>query len=225
MAIFVKTPTLSPVKTRLAADIGRSAAETLYLASTQAVASIAVQAQAQAGLRPYWAIAEDAAINTPHWPTFDHLAQGEGSLGERMGTIYRDIRARHHAAILIGADAPQLSARSLADAAGWLASDSPRYVIGRACDGGFWLFGGNTAIASAVWTQPEYSQADTAERFMQSINAIGQWHELEVLRDIDTVGDIAPALHALRSLTAPTPEQLRLVHILNAAPEFSAATT
>ena len=217
LAVFVKTPSLSPIKTRLAADIGRGAAEMLYVALTRAVASIATQAraQAQAGLCPYWAVAEDTAFSQSYWPIFDHVVQGEGSLGERMGMIYRALRERHRAVILIGADAPQLSAQSLGDAVQWLASDTPRHVIGRACDGGFWLFGSNTDISRSAWTAPEYSRPDTAERFMASIGDSAQWRELEVLRDIDTVSDIAPVLHALRSLTSLTPEQARLVRMLD----------
>lgn len=215
LAIFVKTPPLSAVKTRLAVDLGRTAAERLYLASAQAVASVAEQAQTYADIRAYWAVAEHAAVGTPQWPVFSHLAQGNGSLGERMATIYRTVREHHCAAILIGADAPQLSAQLLSKAAEWLAADTPRYVMGRACDGGFWLFGGNTAIAGSAWTRPKYSRPDTADRFVQSIAEIGQWLELDVLRDIDTVDDIAPTLHALHSLAAPTSEQLRLAQILD----------
>ena len=44
VAIFVKTPSLSAVKTRLWPGIGRRNAEALYLSSAQAVASVAMQA-------------------------------------------------------------------------------------------------------------------------------------------------------------------------------------
>jgi hypothetical protein len=40
IAIFVKTPGVSPVKTRLAANLGQENAEAFHLASSRAVESI-----------------------------------------------------------------------------------------------------------------------------------------------------------------------------------------
>lgn len=211
VAIFVKTPTLSPVKTRLWPGIGRRRAEALYLLSAEAVASVARQA---GGVQPYWAVAETAAMHSNAWLDLPHLSQGEGSLGERMAHVYRQLRQRHHAAVLIGADAPQLSAASLLKAAEWLSCTNSRLVLGRADDGGFWLFGGNSHLPDQAWTSVRYSAPDTAMEFTRAMRGGGHWLELESLRDIDAADDIPRALASLAAINAPTAAQVRLLRWL-----------
>lgn len=211
VAIFVKTPSLSPVKTRLWPGIGRRNAEALYVSSAQAVASVAMQARDHGRIEPYWAVAEGVALQTGAWTDLPLLSQGAGSLGARMAQVYRLLRHRHHAAILIGADAPQLTADALRRAADWLSGAESRQVIGRAEDGGFWLFGGNVPLVDHAWTNVRYSAPDTATQFMRSMHGSAAWLELETLRDLDTADDI-PYVHAgLAALAAPTPAQVRLM--------------
>ena len=96
VAIFVKTPGLSPIKTRLAASIGQSAAEWFHLMSAKAVESVVLRAShADGALSPYWAVAEKQALDTPHWKSFQTIWQGEGSLGERLSHIYDELIERH----------------------------------------------------------------------------------------------------------------------------------
>lgn len=211
IAIFVKTPVLSPVKTRLWPGIGRRCAEALYLLSAEAVASVVQQAN---GMQPYWAVAEAAALHSDAWLDLPHLPQGEGSLGERMAHVYRLLRQRHHAALLIGADAPQLAIASLRKAADWLGCVESRLVLGPARDGGFWLFGGNSPLPDQAWTSVRYSAPDTAVEFMRAMRAGGRWLELESLRDIDTADDIPHAIASLTAIDAPTTAQVRLLQWL-----------
>ena len=216
VAIFVKTPSLSPVKTRLWPGIGRRNAEALYVSSAHAVASVAIQASEHGTIEPYWAVAEDVALPADPWTDLPQLPQGSSFLGERMARVYARLRETHHAAILIGADAPQLTAHALQRAAVWLSGVESRLAIGRADDGGFWLFGGNAPLDDAAWTGVRYSAPDTAAQFMRAMHGSGAWLELETLRDLDTVDDI-PRVHAsLETLTAPTPAQLRLMRELEA---------
>lgn len=214
LAIMVKTPGLSPVKSRLWPGMGRSEAEALYLSSAHAVASVAQQAGHSFGIRPYWAVAEAAALQTGAWPEFPRLPQGAGGLGERMAHVYRQLRKKHSAAILVGGDAPQLTASALGKAADWLSSGDARLVIGRAPDGGFWLFGGNTDLTDHAWTKVSYGAPDTAERFIQAMEGAGCWMELEPLRDIDTVADLPHVLASLAALASPTPVQAQLMERL-----------
>ena len=88
IAIFVKTPGLSPVKTRLAATLGREAAEAFHLASSQSVSSVAQSLGRQADIKGYYAVAEETALNHSYWEDMPCLWQGEGGLGERMAHIY-----------------------------------------------------------------------------------------------------------------------------------------
>ncbi|MEZ0472429.1 TIGR04282 family arsenosugar biosynthesis glycosyltransferase [Luteimonas salinilitoris] len=223
IAIFVKTPSLSPVKTRLWPGIGRRNAEALYLSSAQAVASVAMQACDHGEIEPYWAVAEGVALQTGAWIDLPLLAQGVGSLGARMAQVYRLLRHRHHAAILIGADAPQLTAQALQRAAHWLSGAEPRLAIGRAEDGGFWLFGGNTPLDDDAWTRVRYSTLGTAVQFMHAMHGSGAWLELETLRDLDTADDIPHVLAGLAALAAPTPAQQRLMGELETLADIAEA--
>lgn len=210
LAIFVKTPGLSPVKTRMCPRLGQRQAETLHLLSAEAVASVAARAARSGALRPYWAVAEVDALGSDAWADLPHLAQGEGGLGERMTRVYDALLRVHGAAMLIGADAPQVQAHDLVQACEGLASGERRLTLGRARDGGFWLFGGNVVIPEHSWTGVTYSAGDTADAFMRSVGPIGRWSELRELHDLDTPDDLAPVLASLRELRDPTPAQSRL---------------
>lgn len=210
VAIFVKTPTLSPVKTRLWPALGRRGAETLHLISAEAVASVAQEAQRRTSLTPYWAVAESAAMDDNIWVDLPCVSQGTGTLGERMSHVYRTLRKRHRGTMLIGADAPQIAPESLEAASRWLQSDESHLVIGRAHDGGFWLFGGNVDLPKAVWTRPQYSASDTVAQFVRGMRDYGRWLELDRLHDIDTADDIPHAAASLAAIKAPTAAQRRM---------------
>jgi len=211
VAIFVKTPSLSPAKTRLWPGLGRPRAQALYLAAAGAVASVAEAAQRDGCVQAYWAVAEDLRLTADAWRGLPQLPQGHGSLGERMAQVYRLLRRQHRGAVLIGADTPQLVAAALERAGHWLQSDEPRLVIGRATDGGFWLFGGNADLPESAWLEPRYSTAATADEFVAAMQGHGRWLQLETLRDIDTVDDLPHVRTHLAALAAPTQAQRQLL--------------
>jgi rSAM/selenodomain-associated transferase 1 len=216
LAIFVKTPGLSPVKTRLARGIGPSAAEDFHRHAAAAVADVARQArQTLPALTAYWAVAEAEAMTAPPWRDLPCLAQGDGDLGARMRHIYDRLRARHGAALLIGADAPQLQATDLQAACLALASHDA--VIGPSADGGFWLFGGRVALPAAAWDATPWSQADTRERFVDALGAITV-ATLRTLRDVDDRDDLPALRDALAALPAPTATQCALADLLRGLP-------
>lgn len=214
LAIFVKTPGLSPVKTRLAQGVGRLRAESFYVASAEAVASVALQAQGHDGPTAYWAVAEASALTADAWLDLPRIPQGCGTLGERMDQVYRLLLAKHGFALLVGADTPQMGVDNLLLASNWLSSEEPRLVIGRATDGGFWLFGGNTALPRPAWRSPVYSSNRTAADFITAMSPFGRWLEVDSLADVDHVDDLPRVLHELESLQQPTPAQQRLAQWL-----------
>lgn len=214
LGIFVKTPTLSPVKTRLWPALGRDQATAVFEHSAEATRSVVARAMADGSLQGYWAVAEAAALHQNRWIKLPTIAQGAGGLGERMAQVYNQLRREHHAAILIGADSPQLAAAALQAAAAWLDASEPRLVIGPADDGGFWLFGGNVDLPAETWLQPEYSQADTANTFRAGLDGLGEWLILSSLRDIDQAEDVGHVASALAHLPDPTSEQSSLQDFL-----------
>lgn len=211
IAIFVKTPRFSPVKTRLWPDLGRCNAEALYLLSAEAVREVACAASGPIPTQAYWAVAEPHAIDTDAWGDLPCIPQGGGGLGTRMATVYAQLRERHRGVVLIGADAPQIAPRELQRAADWLAHPEPRLAMGRAHDGGFWLFGGNTNLPLHHWQDVAYSVAETAEMFSAQMRRHGRWLELGALSDIDRASDIPMACTQLALLDAPVPAQQRLL--------------
>mgnify|MGYP003396874418 CR=1 FL=1 len=212
LAIFVKTPGHSPLKTRLARTIGQDAAEAFHRHAVAAVADVVVQAQAaMPGLVAYWAVAEADALDAPLWRDLPRVAQGEGDLGARMRHVCTVLRERHGRALLIGADAPQLQATDLVDACAAL--DTRDHALAPSEDGGFWLFATRTAVPEAAWSRTPWSQADTSERFLDAL-APTPVAALRRLRDVDTIDDLAPLAEALDALSAPTPKQAALAHWL-----------
>lgn len=207
IAIFVKTPGRSPVKTRLAAAIGDAAARAWYARAAAVVAELAAAAARTCGATVYFAVAEADALDDAAWADLPCLPQGDGGLGLRMGRVHAELVRRHGAGVLLGADAPQLGARDLRDALAWCVHREPRQAIGRARDGGFWLYAGNRAVPGAVWDGVPYSQADTETRFRTSFASYGPFLDLTVLTDVDQAADLAALRRELSALSDPTPGQ------------------
>ena len=211
LAIFVKTPGRSAIKTRLAAVTGAAYAQQWYELAADAVASVAIRACAECGLTAYWAVAETGAEAA--WRGLPTIVQGAGDLGTRMARVHSELVERHGFAMLVGADAPQLAAEAIGQAAHWLdagAVAGPRLALGPAADGGFWLFGSNRVIPLQAWTQVSYSQADTGRHCRQSMQPYGAWETLACLTDADRVEDLKPVQQALDALSDPTTEQRAL---------------
>ncbi|MGQ0798615.1 MAG: TIGR04282 family arsenosugar biosynthesis glycosyltransferase [Pseudomarimonas sp.] len=213
LAIFVKTPGHSPIKTRLAAGIGESAALLWYAAAAAATASIAEQVSKSCALPVYWAVAEADALADSRWAGLPRLSQGVGGLGERMARVHAELVTRHGGGILIGADAPQLVASELLRAAHWLQSEAPRLVLGPANDGGFWLMGANRVLPQQDWMAIAYSQPHTAVEFRGRMQAHGAWLELAQLADVDHADDLVALVHALQSLAEPSTTQRQLLQL------------
>lgn len=210
IAIFVKTPGRSPVKTRLARTIGPRRAEALYRRCAAAVAEVAEIAAEHV----YWALAEHPGDVASEWPGFAHLQQGQGSLGERMHRVHSELVSRHGSGFLLGADAPQIDSAELIRAAAWLDTDRPRHVIGPARDGGFWTIGGNHVTAMEQWTRVPYSRADTLFEFRRSLGNGSEWLELSKLTDLDTEADMSRVTAELGKLREPLQSQRALLEAL-----------
>jgi glycosyltransferase A (GT-A) superfamily protein (DUF2064 family) len=208
VAIFVKTPGLSPLKTRLAATIGVDAATQWYRLAAGATAAALAQVP---GVIAYWAVAERPALAAAEWPGLPHLAQGDGTLGERMGRVHSELVHRHGRGILLGADTPQVDPADLARAATWLEDPAPRLVMGPARDGGFWLLGANRVLPAAAWTRAPCGRDDTAAGFRAAMTPFGAWLDLPTLTDVDEATDLAAMLAEMNRLEAPLAAQRDLV--------------
>ena len=208
LAIFVKTPGLSPIKTRLAHAIGAAAAEEFYRCAAAAVAAVARAAVDEGvDVTPYWAVAERTALAHPDWREFPTLWQGHGELADRLEHVHNELRTRHEQILLIGADAPQISSIHLVRALAALCDPATPFTLGRARDGGFWLFGSRVEIPRHVWQSVHYSDPRTADELAGALGAFGNVTYLSELTDVDTANDLAYLRGELAALTTPLPEQ------------------
>ena len=182
IAIFVKTPGASPLKTRLAASLGKEKAEYFYHLSLKSI----ISTLKKTAINPYWAIAEKQCLNNPLWSDFNRLHSGEGDLGDRQSHIYHELLKSHDAVILIGADAPQLSFEIIEQAMEALKTHD--YVIGPANDGGYYLLAGRINIAAEVWSTTPWSDAKTRATLVDQLDS--KPYELGMLSDVDIESDL-----------------------------------
>lgn len=185
VAIFVKTPGLSPIKTRLARDIGEAQALAVYRRLLELTERQVRDAAATGLIDGYFAVAEEDAMGDPLWSSLPVVAQGEGDLGMRLAKVYTELEGRYRRVLLIGADCPELTAELLLEAAA-----GERFTVGPAVDGGFYLFAGSTPLPSSLWQGVEYSAATTAKMLIDRLSAFGAVQLLPTLADIDTVDDL-----------------------------------
>ena len=168
LGIFVKTPELSEVKTRLADDIGRDAAHEVYERSLQVCEDVSRMAMDFAGgnLCCYWMVGEAEGVSHPRWKGLPCAHTGEGGLGSRLATVQHWLLERHRRAILLGSDCPQLSPELLADLA---AREEAGVVVGPASDGGFYLFASEDPLERETWESVAYSRKDTLKQLLAAI--------------------------------------------------------
>jgi glycosyltransferase A (GT-A) superfamily protein (DUF2064 family) len=212
LVIFVKTPGASPVKTRLAREIGVEKAEEFYRMSLRATEARAKVLQSRIdGLRVYWAVAEKDCNQSSIWSAFPSLYQGEGDLGDRLSEIYRQSLEAHASVCFIGADSPHISTAQLANCIQKTESGQrDGFQLGRTSDGGFYFFGGGIRIPEEVWTGIEYSTERTAEELSRRLNAYGSVGSLPADFDVDTYEDLV-RLSELKFRDDLLPEQKEMI--------------
>lgn len=191
LAIFAKTPGLSPVKTRLAADIGVERAEQFYRHSVKCLEELAldVMRESQGDLVAYWAVGEENGLDHTLWQNLDRLWTGNGSLGERLDHVYSTLLERHDHVILIGTDSPQLSSAQILEAHAHLKIKTG-HVIGPADDGGYYLYGGHTSLPRDLWLSVPYSAPETCVTFAEKLSTYGSIHFMGQEFDVDHFDDL-----------------------------------
>ena len=114
--------------------------------------------------------------------------QGDGDLGQRMDRALTRALAQHDSAILMGTDAPQVTAATLKNAAVALAQHDAVFVP--ALDGGYALVG-LTRPQPELFTQMPWSTSQVmAESRTRARHAGLRWLELDPVADIDEPPDL-----------------------------------
>ena len=180
LIIFIKNPVLGKVKTRLAATMGEEKALLVYealLAHTRATA------QAPACRRSLYY--SDFADEGDAWAP-EHVikkVQEGADLGERMSRAFAAVLQENERAVIIGSDAPGISAGLLEEAFQRLSEND--FVIGPTFDGGYYLLG-MKRHEPAVFRNIDWSTPEVFAQTMAVIQGLGKTcYELRRLADID----------------------------------------
>ena len=184
--VMVKVPRPGRVKTRLARDIGATAAARWSRHQT---------ARLLRRLRdPRWQLVlsvspDREGLTSRIWPAdIPRLPQGAGDLGDRMA---RALRSTPGPTLLVGADIPDLGKQQIARA--FRALGDHASVLGPATDGGYWLVGlrhpsrAPAAMFRDVRWSTRYALADTLPTLPAPVA------RTDVLSAVDTVADLPPS--------------------------------
>jgi rSAM/selenodomain-associated transferase 1 len=209
LVVFVKTPGMSPIKTRLADVIGRVRAQEFYCLSLAAVEATVAEVAESKHICPYWSVAEEDGLAHPRWQRFARLHQGTDGLGERLSRVFAALQGRHGIVIGIGADSPQITPEIIRRAIDCLqqADERSAHVVGRCHDGGFYLVGTNHPLSPKTWQDVPFSTSAAAERLIANLAAQGTVHELMRLSDVDRFEDLAVMMDELKAIPNPSMAQ------------------
>lgn len=202
--IFVRAPERGRVKTRLAADVGDEAAlriyETLALQTIDAARGLGDEATVRVCYTP--AGAGKAVRGWLGEDGLDYRPQGEGGLGERMQSAFRDaFDDGAERVVIVGSDLPEMSADLLREAFDLL--ERHPAVLGPALDGGYYLLGLRSPLP-AVFRGIPWSTGKVLERTLARFAEAGVEPELLALRnDVDTADDLPAEWRSARIAGRP----------------------
>jgi rSAM/selenodomain-associated transferase 1 len=192
VVVMAKYPAPGSVKTRLAAQIGGTAACRLYTAFVGDLAD----RLARARLPVCWAVWPPEAPFAALIPGQRCIAQVGRDLGERLDAAIRACAgASPLPVIAIGADAPHLEPACLLEAAAALGGGAD-VVLGPAADGGYYLIGLRTPCAALFQGIEWGSSSVLAATLARAQAARLRVHLLAETFDVDDVAGLA-ALRAL----------------------------
>ena len=191
LAIFVKTPGFSPLKTRLASGIGTEKALEFYRLSLKATVEFA---SALKNLNPhleiFWAVAEKEAMNSDFWSDFPVICQGSGTLGERLSSIYDKLLQEFGTVFFMGADSPHLNVQKIGMNFLQFSRSENEFLLGQTDDGGFYVFGGKRKLSKENWLSIEYSSQNTYCELVKVLEKFSPVKTLEKNFDIDYIDDL-----------------------------------
>ncbi|MEO7532016.1 MAG: TIGR04282 family arsenosugar biosynthesis glycosyltransferase [Sediminibacterium sp.] len=193
LIIFVRTPELGMVKTRLAKTMGDADALAIYQALLQHTRAITVNYSCDKFL--FYA---GTTNSNDIWDDTCYIKkeQSGNHLGERMLHAFTDLFSKGYKEVLIiGSDCPGLTPALIHTAFEQLATK--KIVIGQSMDGGYYLLG-MTELISSLFEDKAWSTDRLCEQTIQTINESKlSYSLLPVLADIDTEEDWIQNRHLL----------------------------
>lgn len=194
LVIMLKEPRPGRVKTRLGRDIGMTAAAWWFRHQTRTLIRRLQDPRWQLLL----AVSPDrAGLSSRIWPAhLPRMAQGSGTLGDRMARALRE--QRPGPVCVIGADIPGITRAHIARA--FAALGASEAVFGPAPDGGYWLIGLKNArpappslFRNVRWST-QHALADTRASIPGLRVAL-----VDPLRDVDRLSDLRMTAQGARA--------------------------
>lgn len=194
VVVFAKAPDAGRVKTRLAAELGDEVAVGLYRCFVADLAQMVARLADSLGapVHPVLAYAGGAdheGFEPFRKGGFEFVAQGQGTLGERLSRVSR--RCFDDGAdqiVIIGTDSPTLGPRHVRGALAGL--EDADVVVGPSFDGGYYLIGLGGAHV-AVFDGIDWSTARVFGQTMRRCREASLLCEaLEFWYDVDTFEDL-----------------------------------
>jgi len=188
--VFVKLPGLTPVKSRLAAELGEVKARDLYrLFARDIVARLALQ---KADLKVFFYPPKGKGA-ARRWlgsvPGY-HPQRGT-DLGSRMKNAFVEMFAQGYSKVLLlGSDSPDLPAKYMADA--WRFLKRQDAVLGPTEDGGYYLLGfERNAFDDRVFKGIEWSSDAVCRQTIEIMAGVGvRFRQLAAWYDVDRPEDL-----------------------------------
>lgn len=134
----------------------------------------------------------------------DHLPQRGGSFGARLQAAVKEVGRRHRGPlILVGSDAPELSATEISIAVDSLRRRPQTVVLGPARDGGFYLLAGHGPFDEEL-AAVDWCCSETTATLLAALAASGRPVELlGELGDLDRPADLGHWLVGRRAQADP----------------------
>ncbi len=183
LVVFAKAPVIGGAKSRLAADIGAAGAWRVYRAMCarlfprlrdprwETVLAVTPDRAAARAFSDLWGRSEP------------RVGQGSGDLGDRLERVLN----RQGPTIVIGADAPQVTAHDIW--CGFKALRRADLVFGPAADGGFWLIGVSRPTPRGALSHIRWSSGDALADTQAAFGEAARVVHLRRLRDVDDGAD------------------------------------
>ncbi|MBA9076477.1 TIGR04282 family arsenosugar biosynthesis glycosyltransferase [Rufibacter quisquiliarum] len=188
LLVFVRTPKLGKVKTRLARTVGDAKALQVYEALLQHTHAVAARVAAEK-----WVCYADEVPEHDAWSDrgFVRQQQPPGDLGTRMLSLFAlGLLEGYSSILVIGSDCPGLSSEILEEAFQKLEQPSCDLVMGPAQDGGYYLLGLKCLhpelFLEKPWSTSEVQAATLATALELQLNVA----LLPTLSDIDVEEDL-----------------------------------
>lgn len=184
---FVKTPGLSPSKTRLIPSLGPERTLSCYLSLVEIVRDLFNECKDHPNMTPVWVVQEQMGLSDPLWQTHQSCLQFSSTdLGPKLFNLQESISQYFEKWIFIGSDCPALSLELVVEAV--KALEKYDHAIGPSKDGGYYLYASKVKLSEQAWLAPSYSTQNTLQEFLQNIT--GEVYLLPELTDLDDENDI-----------------------------------